>query len=95
MFKSLMIAAAAVVALSGAARAKEVRCEGEFRNQRNFGIAIENSQVSCLIPGNSKAALQINDYCNHETWMCGFFGHVSRRDGNAYVIDRITDGESF
>jgi hypothetical protein len=73
------------------ASATDVLCDGDFQNHGHAGASVENPQISCFIPSNSQAALQVFDFCvNGEQYShCTFVGHVSRRNGREYVIDRI------
>jgi hypothetical protein len=73
------------------AGAKDVLCDGDFQNHGHAGASVENPEISCFIPSNSRAALQVLDFCvNGEQYShCTFVGHVSRRNGREYVIDKI------
>jgi hypothetical protein len=62
-----------------------------YQNQdRNIvtGVFTQNGKA-CIIKSNTKAFMQMSDFCDRESWFCTFVGHVVRRAGNSYFIDSI------
>jgi hypothetical protein len=86
------LAAVCLLALSAPARASEIDCNGYRYGMQVRDLVtldINNDKApACEIPNNSKAWLQVKNYCNDDDF-CTFKAHVERRNGNRYVIDRI------
>ena len=92
----------AVIAASLAgqpARAAEMVCNGIWYQDRDRDRDIVTDDFTmngkaCIIKSNTKALMQMKDFCDREGWFCTFVGHVIRRAGNNYFIDRIMVIES-
>jgi hypothetical protein len=95
----------AVIAASLAgqpARAAEMVCNGTWYQNQDRDIVTRDivtddftkNGKACIIKSNTKAFMQMKDFCDREISFCTFLGHVVRRAGNNYFIDRIRAIES-
>jgi hypothetical protein len=90
--RNALLAAVCLLALPAPARASEVDCNGYRYGMKVRDLVtldISNKKApACEIPNNSRAWLQIKNWCDDDDF-CTFKAHVKRRDGNVYIIDRI------
>src|SRR4051812_1079153 len=89
---SALLAAVCLLALTAPSHASEINCNGYRYGMRVRDLVTldinDKTASACEIPYNSRAWLQIKNWCNAADF-CAFKAHVKRRDGNTYIIDRI------
>jgi hypothetical protein len=89
--RKALLASVCLFALSAPALAREIYCNGYrvgMRTRIVVSLDINDGKLTaCEIALASKASSQLDQFCtdNH----CTFSGHVARRIGNLYIIDRI------
>jgi len=90
--RSALLSAVYLLALPAPAHASEVDCYGYRYGMRVRDLVTldinDKKAPACNIPNNSRAWLQIKNWCNSDDF-CKFRAHVKRRSGNTYTIDRI------
>ena len=95
--RAVLIAAVFLLAFSAPGHAKEVLCigqltlpvDGDWSSHAILegGMMDDDGIVSCVVPRNTEAYIQLKDYCDQGT--CAFLGHTDRKNGRGYYIDKI------
>jgi hypothetical protein len=89
--RKALLASVCLLALSAPALARQVYCSGyRFGMQVRVVVTLDINDEklpACEIPLTRKARSQLDQFCNDDH--CTFSGHVKRRIGNLYIIDRI------
>jgi hypothetical protein len=96
--RKLLFAAVCLMALPMPALASEVDCNGyrygmKVRDVITLDIN-DKKAPACIIPNNSRAWLQVKNWCNDDDF-CTFKAHVKRRYGNTHTVDRIVGPVSW
>jgi hypothetical protein len=93
----VLIATVCLLAFSAPGHAKEVLCIGQLTLPVDGdwtphvilegGVMDDDGIVRCIVPRNTKAYIQLKDYCDQST--CAFLGRIERKNGRGYYIDKI------
>jgi hypothetical protein len=90
--RNALLAAVCLLALPAPAHAGEIDCNGYRYGMRVRDLVTrdinDKKALTCEIPNNSRAWLQIKNWCNNDDF-CTFKARVKRRHGKTYIIDRI------
>jgi len=90
--KKILAILIVTAAWAGTAHASEIECSGIRYEMQDHDYITQywdgKEEHTCVIQYNTKAFLQVKNFCDED--LCAFMGHVLRRNGNSYYIDRIT-----